>query len=47
MEEIRELSGQLAQTTGQPFKTQLMFNPAIFNVIWSVVAGERYSYDDP
>ena len=47
MEEVRELSSQLAQTSGQPFKTQLMFNPAIFNVIWAVVAGQRYSYDDP
>ena len=47
MEEVRELSSQMAKSSGQPFKTQLFFNPAVFNVIWSVVAGQRYSYDDP
>ena len=47
MEEVRELSSQMAQNSGQTFKTQLFFNPAIFNVIWSIVAGQRYSYDDP
>ena len=47
MEEVRELSSHMAKTSGQPFKTQLLFNPAIFNVIWSVVAAQRYSYDDP
>ena len=37
----------MAKSSGQPFKTQLFFNPAVFNVIWSVVAGQRYSHDDP
>ena len=47
MEEVRELIRRMSETSGQPLDTELFFNPASFNVMWSVVAGGRFSHDDP
>ena len=47
MQEFQDIQALLAQSAGQPLNTELLFNPAIFNVLWSVVAGPRYGYDDP
>ena len=47
MEEVRELTDRLRSSCGTPLSTQHTFNAAVFNVIWSIVAGKRYQYNDP
>ena len=48
MEEVRELTEQLkSKHCDHPIKTNHMFNMAVFNVIWSIIAGERHEYEDP
>ena len=46
MEEVRELVDHMKQMTGKAMPTARSFNLAVFNVIWSIVAGQRYSLDD-
>lgn len=47
MEEVKDLIARLKTMTGKPISTHNFFNTSVLNVIWSIVAGERYAHDDP
>jgi len=47
LEEARELVGRLKTDIGKPFTTRNVFNPAVINVLWTIVTGERFKQDDP
>jgi cytochrome P450 len=46
LEEAKDLIRRLKKMEGKPISTQNFFNASTLNVIWSIVAGERYDPDD-
>jgi len=42
-----EVQARIAQSAGSPVSTAQLFNPAIINVVRQIVAGDRFSHDDP
>ena len=44
--EIQEVIEKLKLLGGSPEFTSKLFNIAIFNVLWMIVAGERFEQDD-
>ncbi len=47
MEEVTELIQGFKKDAGTPISTQTRFNVAVLNSLWSIVAGQRYSHEDP
>ncbi|CAL8110137.1 unnamed protein product [Orchesella dallaii] len=47
MDEVTELIKGFRRDSKKPISTQTRFNVAVLNSLWSIVAGERYSHDDP
>lgn len=47
LDEVAELIQGFKRDVGKPISTQTRFNVAVLNSLWSIVAGERYSHDDP
>ena len=47
LEEVEELVQTLRKTGGKPLRTTHAFNLASFNLIWKILAGQRFSHDDP
>ena len=45
--EVKELIEKLKGTKGAPVSTKHRFNATAVNVLWAIVAGERYSLEDP
>lgn len=44
--EVKELMDHIAKQKDSPIVMQRFFNRSIINVIWAMVMGKRYSYDD-
>ena len=48
-DEIAELIERLKKDAeaGKPISTRNLFNGAVINVLWTLIAGERFKQDDP
>jgi len=47
LDEVQDLLKTFRKTLGKPISTQAVFNVAIINSLWAIVAGQRFSHDDP
>lgn len=47
MDEVLELINGFKRDAGTPISTQTRFNIAVLNSLWAIVAGQRYSHEDP
>ncbi|XP_045584454.2 cytochrome P450 2D14 isoform X2 [Procambarus clarkii] len=46
VDEVAELMNHIQQHKGEPLPMKRFFNRSVVNVLWGMVMGKRYSYDD-